>query len=238
MAMVVGDMLYAMGISLFLSVDETAERKQAALEFLTQAAVFTACGEMREILDTMEPLERMTAEGIAETCRLKTAYYSFACPLVTGALLAGAAGSDRDALLSYGLSIGLAFQIQDDALDLLDGHARDGHDGDLADLRDGTRTLPLWHAFNHAERRDRARLSAILDGGKPSRRDLETARGIIVRLGGVDYARDEVKCRLDEGRRALDSLRMDAAVRETLWRHTLDMLNAADKTTQQKEAIQ
>jgi len=70
------------------------------------------------------------------------AYYSFACPLVTGALLGGAAAADRDTLLNYGLSIGLAFQIQDDVLELLDGHGARGQDGDLADLRDGIRTLP------------------------------------------------------------------------------------------------
>ena len=235
LAIVVGDMMYALGIRLFLSVDETAEKKQAALECLTQAAVFTACGEMKELLDAIEPLDRLTAEGIAETCQWKTAYYSFACPLVTGALLGGATTDDRDALLNYGLSIGLAYQIQDDALELLDGHAAGAHDGDHADLRAGTRTLPLWYAVHHASPRDRTRLTAIVDGGKPSRRDLETARDIIVRSGGVDYALNEVSLRLDEGRRALDSLRMNETCREALWRQTVGLLNAPDEQTRPQE---
>ncbi len=227
MAMVAGDLMYALGVRLFLSADVTAERKLAALDCLTQYAVCTACGQLKELLETAEPLGRLTARRIAETCQLKTAYYSFACPLATGALMGGAPASDRDALFRYGLSLGLAYQIQDDLAELTNGHGRNA----FADLRDGTRTLPLWYAFNHASRGDRTRLANAVDGGKRSLQDLRAARDIIVRAGGVAYAMREAQRRVEEGRRILDSLSMDRAGRESLWRYTAGLLDDPDMAT-------
>lgn len=220
LAMVVGDMVYALGIQLFLAVEEDAARKTAALEYLTRAAIFTACGEIRELADTLEPIERVTPQSILETCRLKTAYYSFACPMVTGALLAGAGSGDVDGLVKVGLSLGLAYQIRDDLMELTHPGASDNGDGEFADLRDGKRTLPLWYALNNGTRRDRARLLAILDGGKASRRDLRTARDIILRNGGAEYAGKEIHRCLEEGRSVLDGLAMSARGRDALWQHS------------------
>jgi geranylgeranyl diphosphate synthase, type I len=224
MAMVVGDMLYALGIRLFLAVECPAERKAAALEYLTQAAIYTACGELRELLDSLAPLEGVTPEAIAETCQWKTAYYSFACPMVTGAILGGASPADVELLLKFALSMGLAYQIRDDILDLTDGHSAAGGEPELCDLRDGKLTLPLWYALRHGSREDQARLTALLDGGGRTHRDLLAARDIIVRAGGVAYARREIERCVERGRGLLGGLAVSEACREALWRHTLQIL--------------
>jgi geranylgeranyl diphosphate synthase, type I len=112
--MIAGDMLYALGIEMFMSVDEAADRKIAAMRHLTRAALHTACGEIREFFHTLTPLDRITPEVINETCRLKTACYSFTCPMVTGAILAGADSQDIETIRKCSPSIGLAYQIRDD----------------------------------------------------------------------------------------------------------------------------
>ena len=54
---------------------------------------------------------------------VKTAYYSAAYPLLCGAIVGGGTAEQRSALKAFGLKAGLAFQLQDDLLNLV-GNAR------------------------------------------------------------------------------------------------------------------
>ncbi len=225
LAMIVGDLLYAAGVNLFLSVEEAPDRKARALEHLTKAAVFTACGELKELLDTLDPLRSATPEEISQTSEWKTAYYSFACPLVTGATLAGAGESDIETLFKYALSVGLAFQIRDDILDITSGALPGEGEMDLGDLREGKLTLPLWYALSKSSRHDQARLAAVLTGRRrQSRRALSAARDIILDLGGTEYAWREIYRIAREARGLLESLTMADASRALLSRYTADLL--------------
>lgn len=219
-AMILGDMLYALGIERFMGIDESDGRKAAALSCLGHSAIYTACGEVADMLHSLTPVEDLSSEAIAQTCCWKTAYYSFVCPMVTGAILAGAEPADTKALKKSGLSIGLAYQLRDDIEELTNGHGPNGEEPEWSDLRDGKRTLPAWYAMKHSNRADRARLSAFFNGGKRTRRDIRTARDIILRSGGVEYTGRELKRRLEQGRRILDSLAMHDAGREALWART------------------
>jgi geranylgeranyl diphosphate synthase type I len=218
MAMIVGDMIYALGLRLFMAVEENETRKNAALAYLTQSAVYTACGELKQFIDTLQPIEKISPEAIAQTAQWKTAYYSFACPMVTGAILGGASSEDIDAIIRYALAVGLAYQIRDDIEDLLNGQNGNGKNGEseLSDLRDGRRTLPLWYAFHHCTHKERSRLNAMLNGGKTSRRDLRFARDVILRSGGIDYARQEMNRCLDDSHHLLDGSAMNRDRRNDL----------------------
>jgi len=223
-AMIVGDMLYAVGINMFLSVDAAADRKQRALEYLTLAAIYTACGELKELFDTLAPPMEATTRDISQSSQWKTAYYSFACPMVTGAILAGAGDDDVKALREYALSVGLAFQIQDDIDDLTNGDPEGDDVSVLDDLREGKVTLPVWYALHHGARRDRDALAKLIAGGKTSRRDLLAARSIVLRAGGLAYARNEVDRILRGSRGVLGSLAMTEGYRNLLWRRTAELL--------------
>lgn len=220
LAMLAGDMMYALGIRLFMAVEEDAERKQAALSYLTEAALYTACGEFRELLHTLNPVELMSAESISEISRWKTAYYSFVCPMVTGALLGGASESDVKTLARFGVAVGLAYQIQDDIDDLHNGHAARGGGAEWEDLRDGKRMLPLWYAVRHGAHGDRTRLAGMFNNATRSPRDVKTARDMILRSGGLQFAESEARRHLNEGRAALSKLSIRNAFREALWNRT------------------
>jgi geranylgeranyl diphosphate synthase type I len=223
MAMVAGDLLYAAGLRLFLEADVPAGRKTRALAYLTQAAVFTACGELKELADTLEPMAGATAEGLSRTSEWKTAYYTYACPIVTGAMMAGAGKADVERLTQYALAVGLAFQIRDDIEDLGDGN---GGGAALDDLREGKRTLPLWYACHHGTPEDRAWLAAWLAAGTGVEGDLARAREIIVRSGGLDFAWREVARHAAAGRDLLDALAMRPDSLERLRRHAAGLLPA------------
>lgn len=70
----------------------------------------------------------------------KTAYYSGAVPLVVGAMVGGASDEVIEGLRSFGLDTGLAFQIQDDLLNLVG--TKEAKEKDYrSDITEGKRTL-------------------------------------------------------------------------------------------------
>jgi geranylgeranyl diphosphate synthase type I len=116
LAMVAGDVIYALALEAFLSVEEDRERKEAALKKLIEAALYTGSGEFIELFAGIKSLDKITKEEIYKIYDFKTANYTFASPMAIGATLAGADKRQIDLLFKYGLYLGRAFQIKDDIL--------------------------------------------------------------------------------------------------------------------------
>ena len=76
----------------------------------------------------------------------KTAYYSAAYPLLCGAIVGGGTAEQRSALKAFGLKAGLAFQLQDDLLNLVGNAKTQGKDF-RSDITEGKRTLLVVKAI-------------------------------------------------------------------------------------------
>ena len=118
----------------------------------------------------------------------KTAHYSGAVPLAVGAIVAGASEEQVEALRSYGLDTGLAFQIQDDLLNLVGTDEAKKKDF-RSDITEGKRTLVVVHALQNAGAAARARLVEILSSKERDPEVLAEAVAIMEEAGSVDYAR-------------------------------------------------
>ncbi len=118
----------------------------------------------------------------------KTAHYSGAVPLAVGAIVAGASEEQVEALRSYGLDTGLAFQIQDDLLNLVGTDEAKKKDF-RSDITEGKRTLVVVHALQSAEPAARERLVEILSSKERDPEVLAEAVAIMEEAGSVDYAR-------------------------------------------------
>ena len=118
----------------------------------------------------------------------KTAHYSGAVPLAVGAIVGGAADEQVEALRSYGLDTGLAFQIQDDLLNLVGTDEAKKKDF-RSDITEGKRTLVVVHALQHAAPAARERLIEILSAKERDPEVLAEAVAIMEEAGSVDYAR-------------------------------------------------
>jgi len=81
--------------------------------------------------------------------RYKSAKYTIEHPLLIGAAAAGVSASDRDALSSYGLDLGEAFQLRDDVLGVFGDPAQTGKPADH-DLREGKLTVLVALTLDHA----------------------------------------------------------------------------------------
>ena len=118
----------------------------------------------------------------------KTAHYSGAVPLAVGAMVGGATEEQVEALRSYGLDTGLAFQIQDDLLNLIGTDEAKKKDF-RSDITEGKRTLVVVHALQNAEPKARERLIEILSSKEKDPEVLAEAVAIMEEAGSIEYAR-------------------------------------------------
>lgn len=130
----------------------------------------------------------ITPEDYLTMAIRKTAHYSGAVPLAVGAIVGGADDEIVEALRSYGLDTGLAFQIQDDLLNLVGTDEAKKKDF-RSDITEGKRTLVVVHALQNAAPEARERLVEILSSKERDPEVLAEAVAIMEETGSIDYAR-------------------------------------------------
>lgn len=141
----------------------------------------------------------------------KTASLCAACCLL-GAELAGASEARINRLELYGLSLGVAFQIQDDILDLVgDAHTAGKTLG--LDVEKGKMTLPMIHFLKSAPHEHRELLRSLL--GSRDADKAERIRNLILPSKSITYARDRARQLVDRARGAIADL-PDTEARQVL----------------------
>ena len=138
----------------------------------------------------LEIITRKTASLCGTCCRL-------------GAHFAGAAEDAQARLELYGLSLGTAFQIQDDILDLVGDAPTVGKTLGL-DVQKGKMTLPLIHFMRTAPREHRALLRSLLTERDPDR--AEKIRNLILPSKSIGYARDKAAMLVKRAQDAIGAL--------------------------------
>ena len=130
----------------------------------------------------------ITPEDYLVMATCKTAHYSGAVPLAIGAILGGGTETQIEGLRNYGLDTGLAFQIQDDLLNLV-GEAESTKKGVRDDITEGKRTLVVVHALQNLQGAERTRLVELLSSRTKDPDDLDEAVAILEGCGSISYAR-------------------------------------------------
>ncbi len=171
-SVLVGDFLLGQAFKMMVEVASLR-----ALEILSTAAAVIAEGEVMQLaaakkLDTTE-------DAYLAVIRSKTAEL-FAAACEVGPVLAGRPKAEQAACRSFGMNLGVAFQLIDDALDYGGSRARLGKNvGD--DFREGKITLPVILAFRRGNEEERAFWRRALEAGEVSDQNLEQAVGMLSR---------------------------------------------------------
>jgi geranylgeranyl pyrophosphate synthase len=120
----------------------------------------------------------------------KTCWYSFIHPCRIGAVVARPDDPNLDRFNRFGYFLGVAFQIQDDILNLV-GEAKKYGKEIGGDLWEGKRTLILADVFSKADKFETERLRTILAKPRTARvaREIESINAVIRKYGSLDYAR-------------------------------------------------
>lgn len=121
----------------------------------------------------------------------KSAYYSVAIPCVLGAYCADAPEELCLALKSFGEKLGVAFQIQDDLLNLIANENSENVKDFRNDITEAKRTLVVVKALELSKESDK--LTQILKKNTSDEAELEEAVQIMIECGAIDYAKDKAK---------------------------------------------
>lgn len=124
-------------------------------DVFTQTAIEICCGQQYDM--EFEARACVTEEEYLEMIRLKTAVL-LACCLKTGAILGGASSDDVRHLYDFGINIGIAFQLQDDLLDVY-GNSETFGKNIGGDIIANKKTFLLINAFEKASENRRKTLS-------------------------------------------------------------------------------
>jgi len=116
--------------------------------------------------------------------RLKTAVYSFECPLQAGAILAGASEEVVQTLADFGREIGIAYQIVDDLLGVFGIEAETGKTT-LGDLREGKRTVLVAYATSTREWDD---IAPLIGDPDLTEAQAERVRAVLSSCGAKSFA--------------------------------------------------
>ncbi len=145
----------------------------------------------------------------------KTAFYSGAVPLACGAIIGGASEAQVEALRAFGLNTGLAFQIQDDLLNLV-GKKEARNKDFRCDITEGKRTLVAVHALNYANTAHHDELKDILTSATDDPALLARAVQIMEETGSIAYAHAYSLELTEAAKAALETIELDEHCKELL----------------------
>ena len=228
LGIIAGDIVYALAIDAFLSINEPAERKERALKYFIQTAAFTAMGEFIDTVSGVKRVEDVDEKEVFLNYTLKTARYTFDCPMVTGAILAGAKDREIKKISRFGILIGQAFQVQDDIIGIFETEANIGK-SILSDLAEGKKTLLVTHAFSVLRGNAKRKFLKIFTKKTKTLKDLETVKKIFVETRSLDYALEAIQPRLNEAQKILNALDMNEEYRKMLEASLLKLFSHSQK---------
>ncbi len=191
---------------------DDATKVRVALELVSMAQS-TVEGQALDIGWARDGRYDITTEDYLVMATHKTAHYSGAVPLAIGAMVGGAPVEQVEGLRAFGLDTGLAFQIQDDLLNLIG--TQEAKEKDFrSDITEGKRTLVAVHALQHSDKRDR--LIEILSSKETDPAVLEEAVEIMREAGSIEYARTYAESLTEGAKRHLESILEPSPERELL----------------------
>lgn len=175
-SVLVGDFLFARAFELMV---ETGQMR--ALGILARASSVIAEGEVLQLTRAHDL--NLDQETYLRIISAKTAEL-FAAAAESGAVGAGAGDTAVQALRDYGLNLGLAFQLADDALDY-GGLSEDLGKNAGDDFREGKVTMPLLVAAARTRGREDAFWDRTINKGQRTEDDFRRARELVIGSGAV-----------------------------------------------------
>ena len=176
-SVLVGDFLLGQAFKMMVEVGSLS-----ALDILSSAAAVIAEGEVMQLAAAKNTAT--TEDEYLAVIRAKTAEL-FAAACEVGPALAARPKAEQAACRSFGMNLGIAFQLVDDALDYGGKAARLGKNvGD--DFREGKITLPVVLSFRRGKESERVFWDRTLAKGEIRDGDLDTAIGLMAKHRSIE----------------------------------------------------
>ena len=183
-SVLVGDFLLGQAFKMMVEVGSLE-----ALRILADAAAVIAEGEVMQ-LAVAKNMATSEDDYLAVVRGKTAALFAAACEV--GPVIAGRTAAEQAAARDYGMNLGVAFQLVDDALDYGGLEAELGKKvGD--DFREGKITLPVVIAYREGAEDERAFWRRALEDGRIEDGDLEQAIRLLRRHGAIEATLEQAR---------------------------------------------
>lgn len=209
----VGDYMAHKVFELILKSSErgvSPENTFRLLRAMNETALRTAEGQTMDI--NLRASQNPTESQYLDMIIGKTAHY-LTVPMVGGAILA-----KRDdlipKLIEFGRSLGPAFQITDDVLDLTEGKGR----GEVGrDIKEGKRSILVVHCLGKCSKDEKSKLLSILNKSPETTTEKEVlyAKSLFEKCGSIEYARSRTEEYTKKAKKVADG--MPSKLRDILY---------------------
>ena len=218
-AILSGDSMLVLAYERMAQCDEKHLAK--VLKLFTTTAL--EIGEGQQFDMEFENRNDVKEEEYIEMIRLKTSVL-LACALKMGAILADASDEDAENLYKFGEQIGLAFQLQDDYLDVYGDTKVFGKEIG-GDITSNKKTYMLINAFNLANDTQRAELQKWVEAKDFDRAEKVTAVTRLYNEIGIDkLAQDKIAYYFEQSKKYLDAVNVPAERKEELAKYAQKMM--------------
>lgn len=218
LAVLSGDSMLVLAYQRMLECDSHLAE---VLRLFTETAL--EIGEGQQMDMEFETRNDVCEEEYIEMIRLKTSVL-LACAMKIGALLADAPANDADNLYRFGEKIGLAFQLQDDYLDVYGDPAVFGKaiGGDIVSNK---KTYMLINAFNRADNAQRAELERWIRATDFDRQEkVKAVTGLYDEMGIDRLAQQKIAGYFNESKTYLDRVGVSDERKSELMRYAQRMM--------------
>lgn len=194
-SVLVGDYLYSRAFQMMVEVGE-----MRVMDVLSETTNQIAAGEVLQLMNVNDP--NVSEDSYYQVIERKTAIL-FAAATQLAAILSGADADTENALKEYGMQLGIAFQLIDDALDYAADTEELGKNvGD--DLAEGKPTLPLIHALQNTDEAGQTLIRKAIEHGGLD--DMDEILAIIKATGAIEYTYDAAEKAVEKAINSLSSL--------------------------------
>ena len=210
-AILSGDTMLLMAFKQMMQCPQ--EHLHAVLDVFTETTLEIDEGQQYDI--SFETRDDVREEEYIEMIRLKTSVL-LACALKIGAILGGASASDAENLYKFGEHIGLAFQLQDDFLDVY-GDPKVFGKAIGGDILCNKKTFMLINAFNKADETQRKELEKWVNAVNPDPQQKIAAVTTLYNHIGVNrLAEERIRYYFDESRKYLAAVQVPEESKQEL----------------------
>jgi geranylgeranyl diphosphate synthase type II len=190
---------------------QDARHIPALLDLFNRTAVEVCEGQQMDM--DFESSDQVTIEAYIEMIRLKTSVL-LGCALAFGAIVSDAPKKDRELIYAFGQNLGIAFQIQDDILDLYGDPEKFGKQigGDIIANK---KTLLLLKALELAQINPESNVEEMLLI-QDNKVKIDTAKSMFDSLGVLSFAREQMSIYQDKALSALNDISVSTENKKTL----------------------
>lgn len=180
-----------------------SQKLKPVIDVFTDTALEIGEGQQYDM--DFENRTDVSEDEYIEMIRLKTSVL-LACSMKIGAMLAGASESDANNLYKYGEQVGLAFQLQDDFLDVY-GDTKVFGKAIGGDILSNKKTYMLINAFNYANDRQRAELNKwITEKNFDTKEKIAAVTKLYDEIGIDKMAIDKIAYYFNASRKYIDAV--------------------------------